>query len=603
MRSIFRTQLYAQLGTVLTAVTLFAVAFLWWQTASIRRSLNTSLQQTAGTVALNVDRELQQMDSLSINIIYSNLIKESVGDYIDLAEAPGLTADSARQRNTNAEMLTNMLFAIMGADRPVKQINLYNLTGGCFGTGIANGYVAQSAADQPWYARAATLGGLRCVTAPAENTVLARHRGGTPTVYISIVRQYFDMYNLPQGYVEIIQDADTVFSTAAVPESAYTPRVLIYNTEGEVVFPYAGQAGYTGYLQHRAEGVAELHNPDTGGRELVAFAGMEHTGFVVAVVLDSAQYYTPLWTFLLAALLILLAVTGVLFAVSYTTNRRISAPLTEMYQTLSAARTNEELWQQRLPPTNTGIFEIDVLRDSIDHFQQQLKQSTENIMLLQRQDLQSQMLALQSQMNPHFLYNSLSTISAMAEEGLNEEIGEMCRNVTTILRYISSNKRSYVLLEEELETCSIYLASLKLRFGGQLSYDFNIPDEMLGMLVPKLTVQLLVENAIKYTTVTQPPWHIGVKGETDGNIWSIQVADNGVGFSDEALEEVLGRMEEVSRTGALPSLELSGMGLMNIYVRLHLLYGNGFIFKFANRRPRGAVISIGGKVLYEDSVL
>ena len=88
------------------------------------------------------------------------------------------------------------------------------------------------------------------------------------------------------------------------------------------------------------------------------------------------------------------------------------------------------------------------------------------------------MLALQAQMNPHFLYNSLNTICAMAEEGMTEEVSGMCQDITSILRYIL-RQRVESTVEEELEHCDLYLQCMKKRFKDSFTYEFDIADDLL----------------------------------------------------------------------------------------------------------------------------
>lgn len=177
---------------------------------------------------------------------------------------------------------------------------------------------------------------------------------------------------------------------------------------------------------------------------------------------------------------------------------------------------------------DSGIIEIDKLRNSLNDAMCSQKTATNSMMVLKEQELQAQILALQFQMNPHFLYNSLTTIGAMAEDGQTEPIAQMCQDITSILRYISSNKEQVSSLEEKLEHCDVYLKCMKLRFGNSLQYEFDVDDDILA-------------------------------------------------------------------NGLLPSLELDGMGILNIFIRFYLIYGITFIFDFGNLPEGGAIVKVGGR--------
>jgi len=206
------------------------------------------------------------------------------------------------------------------------------------------------------------------------------------------------------------------------------------------------------------------------------------------------------------------------------------------------------------------------------------------------------MLSLQSQMNPHFLYNSLSAISEMAQEGLTEPVAGMCSMITEIMRYISSNREQRSSLEEELEICDMYLNCLKMRYQEHLTWDISVDDDMLDLLIPKLCIQLLVENAVRSITTQAPPWHIDITCVQKNENWYVTVSDNGPGFDSEVDKRLRKQMDQILETGTLPSLKIQGMGILNIFIRLYLLDGIPFIFDMGNLPEGGAFVTIGGRL-------
>ena len=204
-------------------------------------------------------------------------------------------------------------------------------------------------------------------------------------------------------------------------------------------------------------------------------------------------------------------------------------------------------------------------------------------------------------MNPHFLYNSLATLGEMAEEGYTKPVAEMCRQITEILRYISSNREQRSSLEEELEICDMYLECIHMRYGDQLISEISVPDHMLDIQIPKLCTQLLVENAIRSVTTQAPPWRVSVECKTEDGKWYVTVRDNGPGFDEEVDRRLRAQMDEILKTGVLPSLKIQGMGILNIFIRLYLLDGIPFIFDMGNNPEGGAFVTIGGKYTEESA--
>ena len=139
---------------------------------------------------------------------------------------------------------------------------------------------------------------------------------------------------------------------------------------------------------------------------------------------------------------------------------------------------------------------------------------------------------------------------------------------------------------------------MRIRHGDDLSFEIRAPETMNQFKIPKLCLQLVVENAIKFSTKTRPPWQISVTDQLFPDSWELQVIDNGPGFTEEKLAELQEEINEINRTGTLPNLEINGMGLMNIYIRFKMLYHENHIFRLANHEPHGAVVTIGGKIIW-----
>ena len=114
--------------------------------------------------------------------------------------------------------------------------------------------------------------------------------------------------------------------------------------------------------------------------------------------------------------------------------------------------------------------------------------------------------------------------------------------------------------------------------------------------IPKLCLQLIVENAIKFSTKKKGPWTININGLITSPYWEIHISDNGPGFSEDALNVLHDKIKEIDETGSLPNLEINGMGLMNIYIRFKLLYNGKHIFKLSNNVTEGARVTIGGVI-------
>ncbi len=196
---------------------------------------------------------------------------------------------------------------------------------------------------------------------------------------------------------------------------------------------------------------------------------------------------------------------------------------------------------------------------------------------------QAQFLALQNQINPHFLYNTLEGIRGEAlGAGLNN-VAEMTEALARFFRYTISNPDNFVLLEDELANIENYFIIQQYRFGSrlQLAVEYDDPrnsNAILGYKLPKLTLQPIVENAIihgierKVGTGT-----VRIKLETTQTRLLITIADDGVGMAEQRLEQLNERLNNSSLDYINPDSEQQGgIAVVNVNKRIQLLFGEEY---------------------------
>lgn len=253
----------------------------------------------------------------------------------------------------------------------------------------------------------------------------------------------------------------------------------------------------------------------------------------------------------------------------------------------------DTLGQEQATAYPVSVDELDELYQAFQHMSDSLKVSMEALVKSQEREVKSRTMALQTQINPHFYYNSLSSIIVLAENGDTDVVIKMCRNLSNIMRYITDSSSTTVTLQEELDYVRKYLYCMKVRYQSSLNYEITVPEELLSQKVPKLLIQPLVENAIKYGSDCEPPWFIQVRGHLFEDHWQIDVLDNGHGFTREALETIQTRIREADQNPEMPDLKINGLGTLNVYLRWKLFCKNDIIFSCGNTEEGHGIVSIG----------
>ena len=225
------------------------------------------------------------------------------------------------------------------------------------------------------------------------------------------------------------------------------------------------------------------------------------------------------------------------------------------------------------------------------------KISSHNIIVsIRAHEVQAKMLAIQSQMNPHFLYNTLSVIKIMGKHGDSESVVQMCEDLSQMMRYVSDSKAGPVALKDEIAHTLCYISFINKRYQNKINCNIDIPQEMHDIEVPRLLLQPLVENSAKFVTEVYPPWTICVQGSIGDNGWSISVTDNGVGFDPAKKQELEEMFASYTPEQTIPDTQIDGMGLINIFTRLKLTYRDKAVFKVTQTETGDTVVTIGGSI-------
>lgn len=202
-------------------------------------------------------------------------------------------------------------------------------------------------------------------------------------------------------------------------------------------------------------------------------------------------------------------------------------------------------------------------------------------------DKQTELTALQSQINPHFLYNTLDTIIWLAEAGKQKEVVDMVGSLSEFFRTSLNQGKDIIPIREELQHVKSYLEIQQVRYQDILEYEIHMPEELEKYLIPKITIQPIVENALYHGIKNKRGLgHILINGRREKNHFVIQIEDNGIGISEERLAQVRDKIQYRSPAGN------DIYGLYNVNERIHLNFGEKFGISIESDYGDGTVVSI-----------
>ncbi len=229
----------------------------------------------------------------------------------------------------------------------------------------------------------------------------------------------------------------------------------------------------------------------------------------------------------------------------------------------------------------SGIDET-YLTPSSRFMEERLQRMLDSSELLKLNKRQAQYLALQNQINPHFLYNTLESIRSEALIAGLTSVSDMTEALAAFFRYTISKVENLVSVEEELQNCETYFKIQRYRFGERVQLtiecDSEEKEEIYRCRLPKLTMQPILENSIIHGTECKiGVGHLKIRLEKTGRRLLIRISDDGVGMDGKALADMNERLQKSARIMSNQESETKGgIALINVNNRIHLLFGEEY---------------------------
>lgn len=347
--------------------------------------------------------------------------------------------------------------------------------------------------------------------------------------------------------------------------------IFVLDDKGNVIYHPKQQLMYGGlHTEHIEEIMAcekdSLTVRDGTERKLYTLSRSQKTGWTVV----GAAYTSELlknnkqarMLYILAAAILILAV----FAISSILSREITKPLRRLSESMSRVEKGEF---DRANVDVTMENEIGSLGKSYNLMTERIHTLMEENVYEQKQKRKSELKALQAQINPHFLYNTLDSIIWMSEAGQSDEVVEMTSALAKLLRQSISNDHEQVELGQEMEYVKNYLTIQKMRYQDKLEYTVEVDPKVRHVMIVKLVLQPIVENAIYHGIKYKgSKGTLRIRAFAESEDVCIVIEDNGIGMDEAALNIIFDETQKIHKQ--------NGVGVPNVQKRLKLYYGDKY---------------------------
>lgn len=413
----------------------------------------------------------------------------------------------------------------------------------------------------------------------------------------------FSLVSFVQGldtYIEIQQHTDRLKKIYEIPEYPYV-RVFAVSAQGEEFwsngYSAAEQKHFLSLGTALTDGVSIQKNPVSGRNDIVSATTSPYSGIRLILVEDTdniAKFasQSTIVSWLVCGLIMLLSLAYLSVSTS-----RLTGPIRDLKKQME--KTELSNLENNFQISNTSD-EIQAITNAYQHLLARLNESFLREKKMENLQIQANFNSLQAQVNPHFMYNILNVLSNRGLVNGDEEICEICSGIAAMLRYTTDEQNRYASLQQEVSYMENYLYLLKSRYQHRLFYTVEVEETIRDCRLPKMVLQQLVENSISHGfNQTTAPMGIQVDGYKENGWWFVRVRDNGQGFSQEALQNFEKNKETVRRDlldrHQHIEMKLGGLGLMNIYSRMILLYDDDFVLRCGNTGS-GAEVILGAKI-------
>lgn len=247
-------------------------------------------------------------------------------------------------------------------------------------------------------------------------------------------------------------------------------------------------------------------------------------------------------------------------------------------------------------PNDYQDDEISYVNDSLNNLTQLLGDTLDKLSKKEKEYLQAHLLALQNQINPHFIYNTIEIFRMQMEIANVSEASEAIASFGDMLRYNMDIDSKFSTVQKEWEHASNYIRIMNLRYEQKIHFSCQIPEAFLEVECPKFVLQPLAENAVKYNRhrLYETPLNLTLQiREEEPHMLHIEIEDDGVGIPSERLEELRKALWDMRKGKRLPpSHTESGIGLRNIARRLCLAYGEDGILSLESKENQYTRITV-----------
>lgn len=581
-RILSRRLAYTYIAVIVSVIVFSAAAFYRYNVYQLLENGKANLEQFGSDTMAQMDTQFKALDVVSIELATNFELINSLDRIV--------TEKSTDQKDFDAVKAIVVKNYVNKVN--IHRISIFTIYGDLFTTGNTDATaeeVKNNIFKSGWYGDIVVESGRRIYLAP-ELDMWDKDSG---TKVISLIKAIRNG-NKVIGYIEVQQKVDVIRNICINEWNNTNLSIAITNSQEDIFYTNITRADTKEYIKEIIAKTSK--NSDrvvVTDKELVNVTDSNYTEFKAYLILEKTVLFKSIrviFIYLAIFALIMILLSAVFVTI---VTKKLTKPITLF------VRKMEKLDLNNLKEPFSGggrDYETEVLNRAFAEMKNRLTDSIVKQKVMESIQTKTLFNILQSEIGPHFLYNSLGSIASLCELGENEEAADACYSLSEILRYASDYETTVVTIYDEIENMKSYLALMKSRYRQRLDYTIEMDEATFSVMIPKLTFQPLVENAIKYSLIENECVFIHVTAQIQGSYLDVTVSDNGCGMSEEKKAEINRIISDTDKnmenSEIKSKIKFGAMGLIGTLLRLKLFFEDRFTYRIDDNEPTGTNIVI-----------
>ena len=543
---------------IIALVSAGSIGWVSFQVSSVamKRSTQKQAQETVQQIALNLDYQTKNVENIAETISYNN-------------EIQSVFRNDRGEMDLETRQLVENILLINYSPISLKEMEIYVAGGSIINVPLGKP-VQEDKKVQQYISHAAEMDGrISWINEVEENGCM------------QLLKEIYDLKTMrPLGVIRIGLRADYLMRFLEDVDFAAEGYLVVQDKYGHGVVR-------TGPQVQQIDLSCPVNRTDTIWEEefdgefcLVIYERLQDTGLEIYGIVPLERLYQDIIKLGNSILTVfcLIMLLGLLLAGQMI--HLIVRPIVDMMEPMKAASKGDFSFTLSVNSQD----EIGQLRSGYNAMTSRIKSLIVDVYQAQLLQKESEFRALQAQINPHFLYNTLETINWMAKLNKMDDISNMVVAISNLMRISINNKRCIITVGEELHYVADYLYIQHVRYKDRLKTLIDVDPSLYGLTIPKLLLQPLVENAVIHGIEKKKSGgFIEVTGRRDANLLIFSVKDNGAGIPEEKLAHILEEKENQDQGH-------TSLGLITVHRRIQFLFGFEYGLQIDSKPGSGTTV-------------